>query len=158
MRFYFGKTTRFWAVKIVIGRIIMSEECRVLTKEQYDEMFRRINELEQKLSGAEQSVQEGLEINEELKADNKQLYDKCKLEHSIVKDLQKENKELVKKCNLLEEKLSIAVKALEDYADEDEWMYSHERTGCVSERCNEYNEDCGYTIAQEALKQIKEIK
>lgn len=65
----------------------MSEECRVLTKEQYDEMFRRINELEQNLAGAEQSVQEGLEINEELKA---------------------ENKELVKKCNLLNKKLKYA--------------------------------------------------
>lgn len=51
----------------------MSEECRVLTKEQYDEMFRRINELEQNLAGAEQSVQEGLEINEELKAENEKL-------------------------------------------------------------------------------------
>lgn len=133
----------------------MSEECRVLTKEQYDEMFRRINELEQNLAGAEQSVQEGLEINEELKADNKQLYDKCKLEHSIVKDLQKENKELSIKVLQLEKKLDIAIYYLKKYANVNSWqdcrLYDGDDEEYVKDACYEKQ---GYEDAQEALKQI----
>lgn len=45
----------------------------VLTQEKFQELLKKIDELEKNLAGTEQTVQEGLEINEELKVENEKL-------------------------------------------------------------------------------------
>lgn len=45
----------------------------VLTQEKFQELLKKIDELEKNLAGTEKAVQESIEINEELKAENKHL-------------------------------------------------------------------------------------
>ena len=63
----------------------------------------------------------------------------------------------IEKCQKLEKQLKIAVEALSRYADSSDW-WDCESNGAVQFVLNEGGfEDYGYKIAQEAIKQIKEL-
>lgn len=63
----------------------------------------------------------------------------------------------IEKCEKLEKQLKIAVEALNRYADSSDW-WDCESNGAVQFILNEGGfVDYGYKIAQEALKQIKEL-
>lgn len=63
----------------------------------------------------------------------------------------------VEKCENLEKQLKIAIEALSRYADSSDW-WDCESNGAVQFVLNEGGfEDYGYKIAQEAIKQIKEL-
>ena len=78
-------------------------------------------------------------------------------------DLNKQGREsdviisAIEKCEKLEKQLKIAVEALSRYADSSDW-WDCESNGAVQFVLNEGGfEDYGYKIAQEAIKQIKEL-
>lgn len=68
---------------------------------------------------------------------------------------------LIEKNRVLEEKLDIAVKALEFYASESKWfnclmrIYTTQEYINITKGCLHFN---GFTDAKEALEKIKEIK
>lgn len=78
-------------------------------------------------------------------------------------DLNKQERQLdvlikaLDKCEKLEKQLKIAVEALSRYANSSDW-WDCESNGAVQFVLNEGGfEDYGYKIAQEAIKQIKEL-
>lgn len=66
--------------------------------------------------------------------------------------------EAISKAERLQKQLDIAVKALEEYADEKSWFLNdwEDREDCVFNGTNFYMEG-GFEIAQKALKEIKEL-
>ena len=63
----------------------------------------------------------------------------------------------IEKCQKLEKQLKIAIEALSRYANSSDW-WDCESNGAVQFVLNEGGfEDYGYKIAQEAIKQIKEL-
>ena len=63
----------------------------------------------------------------------------------------------LEKCEKLEKQLKIAIEALSRYANISDW-WDCESNGAVQFVLNEGGfEDYGYKIAQEAIKQIKEL-
>lgn len=73
---------------------------------------------------------------------------------------EKSHKELLKKVERLEKQLNIATKALEDYADKENWSTATTEinTDYFKYECSMYGlENNGFEDAQKALKEIDEV-
>ena len=80
------------------------------------------------------------------------------VEKEVYESVLRVNCNKIAECERLQKQLDIAVKALEEYADEKSWFLNdwEDREDCVFNGTNFYMEG-GFEIAQKALKEIKNL-